>query len=121
MSPNVPISILELREIEPFPTESPPGYRDVPRRRRRRARGKSRAFCRLARGSWQDARSRVSNEQPFESALAGVVAIERRSGKIFGAAPAQQDLDLLLRLLERTLACARELHAALEVAQRVVQ
>jgi len=32
---------------------------EVPRRHRRRASGKSRAFCRFARGSWQDARSRV--------------------------------------------------------------
>jgi hypothetical protein len=56
-----------------------------------------------------------------KSALVVFVAVERGRGKLVGAASSQQDLDFLLRLLERALARTRELHAALEVAQRVVQ
>src|SRR5688572_5110793 len=50
------------------------------------------------------------------------VRVERRRGEIaLGAAASKENLHFLFGLLERTLTRACELHAALEMAQRVVQ
>src|SRR5262245_22757247 len=60
---------------------------------------------------------------PTDSAVALIVLrIERRRLELVRrAALAQQDLDFLLGLLESALADARQLHAALEVTQRLVE
>jgi hypothetical protein len=76
-------------------------------------------LCQRSSSAWNCGSRAISTD----SAVALIVLrIERRSLELVRrAALAHQDLDLLLGLLQCALTDARQLHAALEVAQRLVE